>query len=690
MTTTVSSNKSRWLVHTERDAGTGRGIRFDTLLSSSGCSDVERNVINRVTRRYQQLQTDLTSNTSAIPSLTFIYDRSSLRWSVALVGSGGVYGSASTRQIVLAPAGMSLRETLSVTSAVLSAGPFLEEIALSKASAHYRDVTPAPFPQSPLRPITSPQSDIVVTQPAIVSPEDVCDVVANVLTMSESHPFACADIAELSPLESLAVIAQVLPEELSRSARWSTAYLCVDKHRSHRVVTCSWSSELIARHPDVHGSVLGSARWSSSGLKEETEALRWFVASCLERCDIAVRDKIEQAYSDYFMSLTHDIGWSEMSSELVSIISCAMPLSDSDAALVVTGRHADGTSGTQQEIDVLIRRWNDEDTVRFAWRHPNSIGLLIAGPTTPETVTSSTLRLCKPPEFGGERTIWDALVSWQCQVLKSGDTPVAKVRTLSHPEQLARDVLASLRQSEPHNSHGVSAENWIDAIGLDSADYDDLLPLTRNQVIRKLTRDASDPSPFAQYCHTMDYDEVDILQLAHDLTQAVPGSLAAILRQLPDLGVPPAMLIRKLLLDVNEDDSILSFLRRMEASISGSDCENIRADIVDAVFASGLFRLAISDNLSTAEAILAFERSVPLPPTSTADDSAEAAGDDEDTFSSPEHLMLPRSTNRIPRRDDIRDCVLMSRLDGLRDHFLLALSLGVNVLLMSIVVYVLY
>lgn len=689
MATEIPLNDRRWIVHTERDAGTGQGIHFDRSLSSQGCSDVERNVISRVTRRYQQLHADLTSNTSAIPSLTFIYDRNSGRWSVALVGSGGVYGSASTRQVALAPVGMSLRQVMAAARESLNAEPFLVEDTLGQAPAHNSGPTYAQVASGPSRPSTMPQTDVVSRRPSTRLSDEICSVVANVLAMSKSHPFACADIAGLSPLQSLTLIADILPEELARSLRWSTAYLCVDTHRSHRVITCSWPSELVVRHPEVHGSILGHVNWSSSGLIEGNEALRWLVAKYLDRHDFTVRNQIERAFSAYFASLTCDVGWSEMSGQLISMISHAMPLSDADATLVVTGRRSDGTRGTQHEIDVLINRWKDQDTVRFVSRNPNSVGLLISDPSTPAAVKSSTLRLCRPPEFGGDGTIWWDLVSSQLRILKSGERPATVIRTLSHRDRLVRDVLADLGISAPHGSRGTFAENWIEDIGLDPGDYDDLLPPTSKQVFRKVTRNTSDLSPFAQFCQTMEYKEADVFRLAHDLVRAVPGSLVPVVHRLPDLGVSRVTFIRELFLDANEEGFILDFMRRLEASLNHPESVTLRADVVEAIFTSGLFRLKIGEDTSSAEAILAFERLISLPTSNPTKNSTGTLGRDSDTASRPGRVLQSGEDRHCGHSDRIPSTLPLQWTHS-NHRSALAISLGMNILLISIVFYLLY
>ena len=85
-----------WVVRTNRDnPARGGGFREDPEYTSEA-TGAERQALSRCSRGFTQLSVDMATAPRALRSVTFTYDRTTGRWGVVVVGSGGEYGSAGT------------------------------------------------------------------------------------------------------------------------------------------------------------------------------------------------------------------------------------------------------------------------------------------------------------------------------------------------------------------------------------------------------------------------------------------------------------------------------------------------------------------------------------------------------------------------------------------------------------------
>lgn len=114
-----------WVVRTNRDnPARGGGFREDPEYTSEA-TGAERQALSRCSRGFTQLSVDMATAPRALRSVTFTYDRTTGRWGVVVVGSGGEYGSAGTIQVVLAPGGLPLVEVAAQVLGWLECGPLL-------------------------------------------------------------------------------------------------------------------------------------------------------------------------------------------------------------------------------------------------------------------------------------------------------------------------------------------------------------------------------------------------------------------------------------------------------------------------------------------------------------------------------------------------------------------------------------
>ena len=93
-----------WLVDVKRQIA-GSGFQTDPDLTSE-MTRAERQTLGRVSRGFNQLSVDMSTQPRALHSTTFVFDNPTGRWGAVVVGSGGEYGETGAIQTALAPEGI--------------------------------------------------------------------------------------------------------------------------------------------------------------------------------------------------------------------------------------------------------------------------------------------------------------------------------------------------------------------------------------------------------------------------------------------------------------------------------------------------------------------------------------------------------------------------------------------------------
>lgn len=449
-----------WVVRTNRDnPARGGGFREDPEYTSEA-TGAERQALSRCSRGFTQLSVDMATAPRALRSVTFTYDRTTGRWGVVVVGSGGEYGSAGTIQVVLAPGGLPLVEVAAQVLGWLECGPLLSPARLGAPGL------------GPLRggPGTGgPGVDGPGTGGPGVDGRALARTLATLLGMDERARHTLLDVPGAEDEQALVVLMGTVPEELARMVQWSTAYPYPDRNPGNKVVTCLWAAELADRHPREYDLVMGTTRLvaPSVPLSEVPRSLLWYAdLVCGARPGT---DSVRQRADSLFRARLKDLApgaaeWEQAVATWQAVLEQLRPLGNDELLVVLNGA----------EVPRYVSgRWDDAAAARLIRLRRDRLRDLLTHPH--EAVRASVWRV-----VAAEKALYPDLVAWQADLVEAGQPAPPEAAALVRDRSecsLVVDVLAEVaaRQgtSTSWRPHAVA---WIKSLGLDPRSYEGELP----------------------------------------------------------------------------------------------------------------------------------------------------------------------------------------------------------------------
>lgn len=445
-----------WVVRTNRDnPARGGGFREDPEYTSEA-TGAERQALSRCSRGFTQLSVDMATAPRALRSVTFTYDRTTGRWGVVVVGSGGEYGSAGTIQVVLAPGGLPLVEVAAQVLGWLEHGPLLSPARLGAPGL------------GPLR-----------GGPGAGGPgvdgRALARTLATLLGMDERARHTLLDVPGAEDEQALVVLMRTVPEELARMVQWSTAYPYPDRNPGNKVVTCLWAAELADRHPREYDLVMGTTRLvaPSVPLSKVPRSLLWYAdLVCGARPGT---DSVRQRADSLFRARLKDLApgaaeWEQAVATWQAVLEQLRPLGNDELLVVLDGA----------EVPRYVSgRWDDAAAARLIRLRRDRLRDLLTHPH--EAVRASVWRV-----VAAEKALYPDLVAWQADLVEAGQPAPPEAAALVRDRSecsLVVDVLAEVaaRQgtSTSWRPHAVA---WIESLGLDPRSYERELPLPASVV----------------------------------------------------------------------------------------------------------------------------------------------------------------------------------------------------------------
>ena len=445
-----------WVVRTNRDnPARGGGFREDPEYTSEA-TGAERQALSRCSRGFTQLSVDMATAPRALRSVTFTYDRTTGRWGVVVVGSGGEYGSAGTIQVVLAPGGLPLVEVAAQVLGWLEHGPLLSPARLGAPGL------------GPLR-----------GGPGAGGPgvdgRALARTLATLLGMDERARHTLLDVPGAEDEQALVVLMRTVPEELARMVQWSTAYPYPDRNPGNKVVTCLWAAELAGRHPREYDLVMGTTRLvaPSVPLSKVPRSLLWYAdLVCGARPGT---DSVRQRADSLFRARLKDLApgaaeWEQAVATWQAVLEQLRPLGNDELLVVLDGA----------EVPRYVSgRWDDAAAARLIRLRRDRLRDLLTHPH--EAVRASVWRV-----VAAEKALYPDLVAWQADLVEAGQPAPPEAAALVRDRSecsLVVDVLAEVaaRQgtSTSWRTHAVA---WIKSLGLDPRSYERELPLPASVV----------------------------------------------------------------------------------------------------------------------------------------------------------------------------------------------------------------
>lgn len=448
-----------WVVRTNRDnPARGGGFREDPEYTSEA-TGAERQALSRCSRGFTQLSVDMATAPRALRSVTFTYDRTTGRWGVVVVGSGGEYGSAGTIQVVLAPGGLPLVEVAAQVLGWLERGPLLSPARLG-----------APGPLRGGQGANDPG-----TGGPGVDGRALARTLATLLGMDERARHTLLDVPGAEDEQALVVLMGTVPEDLARMVQWSTAYPYPDRNPGNKVVTCLWAAELAGRHPREYDLVMGTTRLvaPSVPLSKVPRSLLWYAdLVCGARPGT---DSVRQRADSLFRARLKDLApgaaeWEQAVATWQAVLEQLRPLGNDELLVVLDGA----------EVPRYVSgRWDDAAAARLIRLRRDRLRDLLTHPH--EAVRASVWRV-----VAAEKALYPDLVAWQADLVEAGQPAPPEAAALVRDRSecsLVVDVLAEVaaRQgtSTSWRTHAVA---WIKSLGLDPRSYERELPLPASVV----------------------------------------------------------------------------------------------------------------------------------------------------------------------------------------------------------------
>ena len=448
-----------WVVRTNRDnPARGGGFREDPEYTSEA-TGAERQALSRCSRGFTQLSVDMATAPRALRSVTFTYDRTTGRWGVVVVGSGGEYGSAGTIQVVLAPGGLPLVEVAAQVLGWLERGPLLSPARLG-----------APGPLRGGQGANDPG-----TGGPGVDGRALARTLDTLLGMDERARHTLLDVPGAEDEQALVVLMGTVPEDLARMVQWSTAYPYPDRNPGNKVVTCLWAAELAGRHPREYDLVMGTTRLvaPSVPLSKVPRSLLWYAdLVCGARPGT---DSVRQRADSLFRARLKDLApgaaeWEQAVATWQAVLEQLRPLGNDELLVVLDGA----------EVPRYVSgRWDDAAAARLIRLRRDRLRDLLTHPH--EAVRASVWRV-----VAAEKALYPDLVAWQADLVEAGQPAPPEAAALVRDRSecsLVVDVLAEVaaRQgtSTSWRTHAVA---WIKSLGLDPRSYERELPLPASVV----------------------------------------------------------------------------------------------------------------------------------------------------------------------------------------------------------------
>lgn len=585
----------RWLVEVKRQVA-GSGFRMDPDLTSE-MTPAEQSALNRISKGFTQLSVDMSTQPQALHSTTFVFDNTTGRWGAVVVGSGGEYGETGAIQTALAPEGLSLVDVARWVLGALSYEPLLSSEVFSGDGKNLiaRDST------------------------SRVDPGALAQTLAIMLRMNQEHRYTLLGVPG-APQDEQALMAlmRAVPEDLARLVRWSTAYPHSDRNRNNKIVTCLWPNELAQRHPDEYKSAM--SRVSPMPVVEVPRSLGWYAQLiCQGPTATDTRQKAEEEYAARLNRIDFDASHWEWATQTWSeVLESLRPLADDELAWVLTPEAPSST----------FKRWDDNATRRLLHLQPGCLRQLLTHPR--KTVHDSAWKVVLQ-----EKSFYTDLVTWQIEAVGTGQPAPSEVAGSPWCTSLVKEVLGEVKIQTPASEWGPRAERWLRSLGLDPREYEDSLPMWQEKIINRFKRNPTRVEELLSYARTSP-DGAETLIKA---VQLAPDSLEFLLPQLwreQVAGVTWEEILDNTLRSRPTPDRVIEILKLIDNSTppSRSPVPSTRTaqsqtrgqDAYDAVpgdsapielrreiVARFIDRISPHVREETANALLAFEYTLPLP-----------------------------------------------------------------------------
>ena len=617
-----------WLVDVKRQIA-GSGFQTDPDLTSE-MTRAERQTLGRVSRGFNQLSVDMSTQPRALHSTTFVFDNPTGRWGAVVVGSGGEYGETGAIQTVLAPEGISLVDVARWVLGALSYRPLLSPQFFSNDGKNLiaRDST------------------------ARVDPGALVQTLTIMLRMNQEHRYTLLDVPGAQDEQALIALMRAVPEDLARLVRWSTAYPHSDRNRNNKIVTCQWPEELAQRHPDEYKSVM--LRVSPMPVVEVPRSLGWYAQLiCQGRIGTDIRQRAEEEYRAKLNDINLDASqWEWATQTWVEVLEDLRPLADDELEWVLS----------PEAPASVLKRWDKDATLRLLRMRPECLRQLLTHPV--KTVHDSAWKVVLQ-----ERAFYADLVRWQVEAIRTGQSAPLEVAGSTWCTSLVKDVLDEVKGQTPASEWGPQAERWIKSLDLNPRDYEASLPLWQERVVDRFKRDPARVDELLSYAQTASDGAGALIKAAQQAPESL-GFLLLRLWQEPVTGVTWNVLLDNALQSKTAPDRIIEILRLIDnaALLSRSPAPSTRTiqsqtrsrDIYDVApetsipielrrdivkhFMNNVSPLVLED---VANALLAFEYAQPLPSVRSIPNTSTAVHGDPSPVQ-PQYQPGRRTEPRLP------------------------------------------
>ncbi|SHE26055.1 Hypothetical protein ACGLYG10_2298 [Actinomyces glycerinitolerans] len=508
-----------WYLRTMRDDPTRgvAGYQLDRQLSSSNVPPDVSSALSSIHRELPQLTSDISTASTPISLLTFLFHTGTQRWAVCLDGSGGDYGAAGTNQVALAPVGVGLPDVIrSVREAMRSSFPFLTEHSLATGL------------------VTAQQSSKTGAPKIAHAGQALLLTIGTILAMDDDHRYVSLAYDSGGPVSALLQLSLVLPESLARMARWSTGYPFPKSRRSQRIITCPWPRELLERHGDVYDRALGRVSWAHAVSADAIPGpLHWYVDELAagrrnREIDITLTRGVDRYQAR--------IPWQGVIDLWVSAIAQYMPLSNQEVRDVIASASGSGVRASSHDPENVLSRWDVRAAQRALDIQPSQQAKLDAMNVmlhhADQRVSQSALALAR-----GDISSHPTMVSAQTVAMLQGLAAPAALcgAPLESKIGFANKVVAEAKRAHPSDhSWGGAAEEWLGSLGVGADQLSVPLPLTPSRVVAMISDNdvLNDPealAPFTEYVTVQRIDPPESMGLAVRIVEEVPDSLVPLL-----------------------------------------------------------------------------------------------------------------------------------------------------------------
>lgn len=404
-------------------------------------------------------------------SVTFRYDLEIESWLVGLVGSGGGYGPAGGRQVVVTPSGLTLAEVMPLVLDSLEHDLFVGPNIMS---------------------LKAPQRWV----PSRSGTEEVAGILDDVLSLDDRRRYVLINKDTPESVAVLRVLATCVPEVFAQRMYWSTAYPMRSAYVEDRIISCAWSRELSRRHPQASKNLTTTE--ASHVDRKPDQSLVWLVQSCLDGVNIGRRLTANDSES------------------LRREIERLRPLSPEEAREYFS---------KETIPNDLREKWvNDRTTERYLEAYPEHLENLIVHPD--QLISQAAIR-----ESGVRDALRDRLVAIERSRALAGE--VALVSLGYRPDvRYARDlaILVMLPMS-PQEHRG--AIRWLQSLGFSEDGNADLFPETLRSHLDRLAKGQSKVFDLIKFAMTHDHPVEILAEAWRQMPSVLAPVLLALLN--PDM-----------------------------------------------------------------------------------------------------------------------------------------------------------